>query len=188
MERCKLKENIPAARIVLKRRSSEHDAEMWQTIKDNRQFLREYLFWVDKTQSFEDVVNATKMFTRLWEDDSNWCYNIYRQSDNKLLGCIDAHNLNFLDRCAELGYWLAERETRKGYMKEAVAVLEEELFKVGFHRVEIHCDKHNYRSAMVAENSGYELEYVSRERLYHYTGLHDKLSYVKFSPYPPKGF
>ncbi len=188
MEKCKLSENITAKRIVLKRRSHDHDVEMWQAINENREFLREYLFWVDGTQSFDDVVNATDMFTRKWDEYENFCYDIYSLSDNRLLGCIDAHGLRFQDQCAELGYWLKETETGKGYMKEAVAALENALFAAGFHRIEIHCDIHNERSRKVAERCGYTLESIAKESLYHYTGLHDRLIYVKFSPYPIRGF
>lgn len=188
MEKCKLSENITAKRIVLKRRSHDHDNELWRAISENREFLREYLFWVDGTQSFEDVIKATDMFFQKWEEYENWCYDIYSLSDNRLLGCIDAHNLLFQDQRAELGYWLSEAETGKGYMKEAVVTLENALFDAGFHRVEIHCDINNQRSQKVAERCGYTLEYISKEALYHYTGLHDKMAYVKFSPYPIKGF
>lgn len=186
MEKCKPNETITAERIVLKRRSHECDEEMWQAINENREFLREYLFWVDKTQNVEDVVNTTNMFIKMWEEDTNWCYNIYRLSDNKLLGCIDVHEIAFLHEHAEFGYWLAQSEIRKGYMKEAVAAFEKELFTLGFHRLEIHCDITNQSSNMVAQKSGYTLESVAKESLYHYTGLHDKCIYVKFSPYPVK--
>lgn len=188
MEKSKLNECIKAERLVLQRRFHDHDKEMWQAVDANRDFLREYLFWVDGTKSLQDVVNATDFFIKEWDKYHNWCYDIFSISDNRLLGCIDAHNLDFENRTAELGYWLSEKETGQGYMREAVFALEAELFKAGFHRVEIQCDTHNYRSAMVAERCDYELEYVSRESLYHYTGLHDKFVYVKFSPYPPKGF
>lgn len=184
MENCKPKETIVSERIVLKRRFHECDDEMWPTISGNREFLREYLFWVDKTQNFEDVVEATDMFIKMWEEDTNWCYNIYRLSDNKLLGCIDAHSLHFKNQHAELGYWLSQSETRKGYMKEAVRALEKEIFDLGFHRVVIECDIHNQNSRMVAQKSGYTLESIAKEALYHYTGLHDKCVFVKFSPYP----
>ncbi len=186
MEKIKPSEIFIAERIVLKRRTHEYDEDMWKAINENREFLREYLFWVDKTQSFADVVKATDMFINLWQEDANWAYVIYRQSDNKFLGCIDAHGLDFLNRCAEPGYWLAQSETRQGYMKEAIAILEKELFNLGFHRIEIHCDINNKNSQMTAQKSGYTLESVAKEALYHYTGLHDKCIYIKLSPYPVK--
>ncbi len=188
MEKCKPNESIKAQRIVLKKRAHEHDEQMWQAIVMSRPFLREYLFWVDKTQSLEDVVTTTDYFDKLWQDDGEWGYNIINLADNRFLGCIGVHNINFQNQTAEIGYWLSEAETGNGYMKEAVLALEEELFKAGFHRVEIIIDQRNTKSMMVAERCDYEFESVAYEALYHYTGLHDKFTYVKFSPYPLKGF
>lgn len=188
MEKCKLSESIKAQRLVLKKREHEHDADVWQAIESSRLFLREYLFWVDGTTSFDDVVKATDFFAEQWKNDGEWCYNIYSLEDNRFLGCIGVHAINFQNRTAELGYWLKKEETRKGYMKEAVLAIEEEVFKAGFHRVEIIVDKYNTKSMMVAENCEYDFESVAYEALYHYTGLHDKFTYVKFSPYPVKGF
>lgn len=188
MEKCRLSGNITAKRIVLKERSHDHDVDMWRAIDGNREFLREYLFWVDGTKNLENVASATNMFARMWARDENFCYSIYSLEDNRFLGCIDAHNLSFMSQKAEIGYWLKEDETGKGYMKEAVEALENALFEAGFHRLEIHCDINNKKSWVVAQRCGYALESVAREALYHYTGLHHELTYVKFSPYPIKGF
>jgi RimJ/RimL family protein N-acetyltransferase len=73
-------------------------------------------------------------------------------------------------------------------MKEAVLALEKELFEHGLHRLSIRCDINNVNSSGVAKRSGYTLESVSKEAVYHYTGLHDLETYVKFSPYPITGF
>ena len=73
-------------------------------------------------------------------------------------------------------------------MTEAVHAMEEGLFKAGMHRITIRCDIYNYNSANVAKRAGYELECIAKEATYHYTGLHDLATYVKFSPYPIKGF
>ena len=188
MEKCKLNESITSKRLVLKKREHAHDDDMWEAISQNRKFLREYLFWVDGTQSFADVVKATDYFAELWENDGEWAYDIYSIEDNRLLGSVGAHNINFQNQKAEIGYWLRRSETGKGYMKEAVLALEAELFNAGFHRLEIHCDVNNLPSQGVAKRCGYELESVAKESLYHYTGLHDRHVYVKFSPYPITGF
>jgi len=188
MEKFKLPESINAKRIVLLKRSHEHDEQMWQAIEESRQFLREYLFWVDKQKSLDDVIKSTDMFEKEWEDDKEWAYDIFTVDDFKLVGCVGPHNIEFLNQSAELGYWLRLSETRKGYMTEAVLALEEQLFKAGMHRVTICCDINNYASANVAKRAGYKLESVAKEATYHHTGLHDKETYVKFSPYPIIGF
>ena len=184
MEKFKLKESIVSDRIVLLKRDHDHDEQMWEAIEESREFIREYLFWVDAQKAFEDVVKATDMFFDLWDTDKEWAYDIYSLDTHKFIGCIGAHAINFLNQSAELGYWLRKSETSKGYMKEAVLALEKELFEHGLHRLSIRCDVNNVNSSGVAKRSGYTLESVAKEAVYHYTGLHDLETYVKFSPYP----
>lgn len=188
MEKFKLPESIRAKRIVLLKRSHEHDVEMWQAIEESRNFIREYLFWVDKQNSFNDVVKSTDAFEKEWEEDKEWAYDIYSIENYHFLGCVGPHNINFLNQSAEFGYWIRLSESGKGYMTEAVLALEKALFEAGMHRLTICCDVQNYASANVAKRAGYELESIAKEATYHHTGLHDMACYVKFSPYPIKGF
>jgi len=188
MEKFKPAESILTDRLILLKRSHEHNEALWQAIEESRSFIREYLFWVDATTSVNDVIKATDMFAKAWDDDQEWCYDLFSLSDNRLVGCIGVHNIKFMNQSAEIGYWLRLSETRKGYMTEAVLALEQELFNHGLHRLEIRCDSNNYDSEAVAKRAGYALESVLKEALYHYTGLHNCKSYVKFSPYPIRGF
>ena len=188
MEKFKPKETILAKRIVLIKREHSHDKEMFEAIEESRDFIREYLFWVDGQKTPEDVAKATDMFLEQWESDKEWAYDLYSLDDHKFLGCIGAHAISFSNQSAELGYWLRKSETSKGYMKEAILALETELFEHGIHRITICCDINNVNSSNVAKRSGYALESVAKEAIYHYTGLHNKETYVKFSPYPIIGF
>ena len=186
MEKFKPKESIIAERIILLKREHAHDEEMWEAIEESRAVIREYLFWVDKNKTYEDIVKATDYFEKAWEDDTEWGYDIYELKTHKLLGCIGAHNISFSNQNIELGYWLRSSATSKGYMTEAVRALEKELFERGMHRITIRCDANNTKSARVAKLTGYTLESTAKEAVYHYDGLHDLETYVKISPYPIK--
>ena len=59
MEKFKPKETILTKRTVLIKREHDHDKEMFEAIEESRDFIREYLFWVDGTKTFGDVVKAT---------------------------------------------------------------------------------------------------------------------------------
>ena len=186
MEKFKPHESIRTERLVLIKRSHEHDLDMFEAIDESRKEISEYLFWVDSQRSMEDVKKATDMFIDEWEKDKEWAYVIYRVEDNCLLGCVGPHNINFLNQSAEFGYWLRTSATGKGYMTEAVSAVEKELFELGLHRLTICCDVNNKASAGVAVRAGYTLEGTAKEATYHRTGLHDLQTYVKFSPYPIK--
>lgn len=188
MDKFKPEELITTKRLVLAKRSHCHDIVMWDAIQNNHDFLREYLFWVDKTTCFADVYGTTDLFSKKWDEDDGWNYSIFDQDKKRFLGCIGVHNISFMNQAAELGYWLCKSETGHGYMTEAVAALESELFKKGIHRLTILCDEHNAASAAVARRAGYELECIAKDALYHYSGLHSCLVFAKISPYPVKGF
>ena len=188
MEKFKLAESIRGERIVLLKRAHDHDEAMWQAIEESRQFIREYLFWVDTTNSYQDVVKTTDIFAEKWEKDNEWGYDIYSVPEHQFLGCIGVHLIDFKNCSAEIGYWLRVSEQHKGYMAEAVKIVEEKMFENGIHRLVIKCDTNNRNSANVAIRAGYHLESIAKEALYHYTGLHDEKIYVKLSPYPAKDF
>ncbi len=186
MEKFKPQKIIHTKRLILIKRSHEHDNDMFSAIDESRREIGEYLFWVDSQKSLEDIKKATDMFMDEWETDKEWAYVIYRIEDNRLLGCVGPHNINFRNQSAEFGYWLRTSAIGKGYMTEAVLAVEKELFAKGMHRLTICCDINNKASAGVAVRAEYTLESTAKEATYHRTGLHDLLTYVKFSPYPIK--
>lgn len=176
-----LPEVIETDRLRLIRRNHDYDKEMLQVLDDNRDFLRRYLFWVDKNKTLEDVIGATDMFDKQWVEHEEQALLILDQQSGALWGCIGPHAIDFFNREAELGYWLREDKTGHGYMSEALKAVEEKLFAGGMRRLVICCDKENTASSAVAKRNGYHLEAVRKERLYTYGEFHDEEVYVKFA-------
>ena len=65
LEKFSLPEKIVGEKVVLQRRTHDFDEELWRLIDGSREFLREYLFWVDDTRSLDDVKNVTDIFEPL---------------------------------------------------------------------------------------------------------------------------
>ena len=82
---------------------------------------------------------------------------------NKLIGSIEIFKLGTKDNWGEIGYWMDKDYCRKGYMKEAVGVIEDFFFKAGLNKILIKCDEENLGSASVAKKSNYKLEGTLRE-------------------------
>lgn len=177
-----LPENITGKNIILAKRSHCHDEEMWPLIDANRRFLRQYLFWVDKTNGFDDVAAATKMFDLCWAAQTKFAYMVLDKHSGKILGSIDIHDIDLINYIAAIGYWLRKDKTGFGYMSEAVALLEKETFARGIRRLEITCDSQNRASAGVALRCGYQYECTQKEVIFHYGEFHDREIYVKFNP------
>lgn len=90
-------------------------------------------------------------------------YVLYN-TDEKIVGTIDVHNISYGNHFAELGYWLKDGETGKGYISEILPHIEKTFFSAGLHRLVIECETDNIASAAVAERNGYVFEALPQER------------------------
>ena len=161
------------------RNNCQYDKDLWLEIDKNRQFLRQYLLWVDKTLSVKDCTTVTKMFIERWQKCDAFAYSIVLKSSGKAIGSIDIHNIDYDNYSAEIGYWLAERYNGLGYMSRAVQLIEKQSFLCGIHRLVIAVQKENLPSARVAERNQYIYEGTLKQALYKYGEFYDKLIYAK---------
>lgn len=161
------------------RKDYRFDADMMAEIDSNRLFLREYLLWVDKTNSIEDCHKASDMFRDGWNQSETFAYSLVLKETGRAVGSIDLHNVNQDNKRAEIGYWLAERYNGRGLMSRAVQLIEKQAFSAGLHRLEIRLQKENLPSARVAERNGYVLEGTLTDALFKYGSFYDELVFAK---------
>ncbi len=180
LENFSMPEIISSDRIKLvSRNNHNYDEHCWLEVDNNRLFLREYLLWVDKTNSLQDVSNATDMFIDMWNKKENFAYYIILNSTEKLVGSIDIHNIDYDNHSAEVGYWLSETYNGKGYMAEAVKLIEKQTFDGGMNRIYIRCETENTPSCRVAERTGYKFEGTHKQMLLKYDRFRDVNCYAK---------
>ncbi len=178
MKESKIVEYISTPRLNLIARNTLFNNELWEQIDYNREYLREFLPWVDGQKSIDDVIKSTIDFDEEWEKNTEWCF-IILDNQSKVIGCIGVHNIDFKGKNAELGYWIDERESNKGYMSEAVLAVEEELIKIGFDKFYIKCDIRNLPSSRVASRCGYVLTNIIENGIEIYGEKHDLKIYLK---------
>lgn len=161
-----LKETILGNRIKLKRPSFnvETAKTIYSTIDKCRDVFLPWLGWVKTTNSFNDTLNFLEIVDNDWKNNSQFVYEIYVA--DVFIGLISIINVAWSHKRAEIGYWLDTDYTGNGYISEAVALVEKELFDNDFNRIVIHTDVLNQRSANVAIKAGYKLEGILRQNIY----------------------
>ena len=127
----------------------------------NKEYLLPWLLWVNDIKSPQDTLNFLVQSDERWESGKGYEYFIVL--NDEIIGNCAAHTFDTKHKRAELGYWLANDYRGKGYMMEAVSLLEQELFKAGINKIIIHNDTRNIGSVNVAKNLGYELEGVLKQ-------------------------
>jgi ribosomal-protein-serine acetyltransferase len=96
-----------------------------------------------------------------------------------VMGTCGLQQADLQSRCIQLGYWLGQSYTGRGYATRAARLAIDHAFgDLDFHRVEILVSVHNQRSRRVAERLGARLEATLTERLQVRGAWHDALLYA----------
>jgi ribosomal-protein-alanine N-acetyltransferase len=95
---------------------------------------------------------------------SGYSLFVFRAEDDVLLGGISLSNIRRgVAQTASIGYWIAERHARRGYMSESLTAMLDFAFKtLGLHRVEAACLAANEASRRLLEKHGFQEEGVAR--------------------------
>jgi ribosomal-protein-serine acetyltransferase len=156
-------ERFEGSRIVLRRYELADAEAMFAAIEADRPRLRTFLPWVDLIRVPADEETYIRSAALQWMEGRLFDFGIFARDTGAYLGNIGVHTISWIDERAELGYWLSSAGEGKGLMTEAVALIEAELFRLNFHRIEIRCNDANARSAAVPRRAGYVHEGTLRE-------------------------
>jgi len=173
MDKKYLDEKLDSERIHLKRFDVDLAQKMFDYIDEDRERLGQFLIWPKFIQTIEDEVNFIKSAREGWDKHEKVTYGIFRNSDDEYMGNISAFDLNWTSHSAEIGYWILGKFEGKGYMSEAVALLDKKLREAGFNRLIIKCDPKNDRSASIPKRFNYQFEGTEREVEYWDEIYHD---------------
>ena len=148
--------------LVLRPLSVEDAPALFRLIEADRERLGQWLPWVDDTRTESDstrfIVDAAEERQRR----RSLVLGIY--VDDELAGTIGLHYIEWFDRSAELGYWIASRREAQGWVTRAAhGVLGFAFRAAGLNRVVIRCAIGNDRSRRVAERLGFRREGILRE-------------------------
>ncbi len=142
---------------------TEQDAgAMYQLIEHNRSYLREWLPWVDFTQSAEDERAFISNTRTQYRDNQSSTYAIWYQK--QIVGTVGYNQLDWPNRKVDIGYWLAAQYQGKGIMTRSCSALIEYAFNdLKFNKVEILCATMNARSCAIPQRLGFTYEGTMRQ-------------------------
>ena len=161
-----MKEKLTGQRITLERPAPDMQTAqaVYSAIDGSRDVFAPWLDFVRYTEKAEDTLHFLQAVNQNWNNGTEYVYAIYHQGT--FIGLISAINISRQHKRAEIGYWLDAAFSGKGFMTEAVSVLEKELFEDDFNRIIIQTDVLNIKSANVACRCGYVHEGVLRQERY----------------------
>jgi ribosomal-protein-serine acetyltransferase len=154
--------------------------EMFALIDRHRGDLREWLTWIDATTSLADVRRYAEFAHTQFESHGAFDYAL--RADGEIIGAIGLNCLDWVNRSAEIGYWLSPEGRGHGSMTRACAALASAAFvTLDLHRLEIRCVVENTRSRSVAERLCFAFEGVLREAFWLHGNFRDLALYAATS-------
>jgi ribosomal-protein-serine acetyltransferase len=139
-----------------------HADEVYAVVDANRAYLRQWMGWVDRTNSVDDIRDFIRRSLEQHARNDGFVAGVWYEG--RVVGTIGMLYLRAEPRRTEIGYWLAERLQGKGIITRGCRRFIDHLFdEVKLNRVEIRCATENHRSRAIAERLGFKPEGVLRQ-------------------------
>ncbi|MFT6747961.1 MAG: ribosomal-protein-serine acetyltransferase [Glaciecola sp.] len=143
---------------------SLNDAEQtFRLIDNSRDYLREWLPWVDQIKSVDDV--RKNIEAAILRNDLQEGLELGLKYNNKVIGRIGLHFIDKANNRTSIGYWLSPSCQGNGVMREAVKALCAYCFdELNMNRIEIACATGNTKSQSIPTRLGFIIEGTLRHK------------------------
>lgn len=139
----------------------EMAALIFETIDRDREYLKQWLPFVDFTREMAD----TKKFIESISAEGNSRDRIYSiWYKEEFAGLVGFKDTDWVNRKTEIGYWLAENMQHKGIITSCVKKLIDYVFiKLKFNRIQINVAEGNAKSEAIPVKLNFTFEGTERD-------------------------
>jgi ribosomal-protein-serine acetyltransferase len=167
----KIDEEISLKLVELK------DAERVFNVTDNsREYLREWLPWLDMTTSVEDTRNFIKSCLKSYSENKTMTTFILYKGE--IVGTAGYNKIDWSNKIAYIGYWLGKDYQGHGIMtKVAKALIDYAFNELKLNRIDISAAVENKKSRSIPERLGFMNEGRIRQAEWLYDHYVDHIVY-----------
>src|SRR5690242_16071211 len=105
------------ANIELRLLELEHAEELFRLIEANRENLRTWLPWLDRSNTQADTTEHIRQSLDRFEALNGFSAGIW--VDGTLCGAISLHTIDAMHRHSSIGYWLCAQRQGSGIMTKS---------------------------------------------------------------------
>jgi ribosomal-protein-serine acetyltransferase len=136
--------------------------EIYACIDNSRDYLREWLPFVDATRSWKDTEKYIRSVNEARGALKDLVFEVrYR---DKVVGLVGLKDIDLMNNKAEIGYWLIRESVGKGIMTRSCATLLDYCFDhLKLNKIWIRCAVENVRSCNIPKQMGFSFEGIERQ-------------------------
>ncbi len=136
--------------------------ELYNLIDKQREYLGEWLIWVEKTKSVKDSQTFLKE-AGIFNRGGQRLITLIKKN-GQLVGSIGFVKLDKINKKGEIGYWISQNEQGQGIITKACKKLIEYAFKhLDLNRIIIKMDSQNHKSKSIPSRMGFTFEGTLRQ-------------------------
>lgn len=136
--------------------------EAYSVVDFSRDFIGEWLPWVEKTTSMEDYREFIKFARSEFANETSYHFGIFEEGI--FIGGYSFNKIDRTDNKVEIGYWISKSHKGKGIVSRITKRIIDFCFNEwDVHRIEIHVASTNEASKRIPERFGFHLDGVMRD-------------------------
>lgn len=144
--------------IILNPISVDDIFKIFNTLNNEREYMREWLPFVDTTKEVEDTAGFVSHVLQTGEKQFTIIYQ------DKFVGLVGFKDTDTGNKRTEIGYWLSQYAQGKGIMVHSVKKLVEYAFdEMDMNRIQIKVAVANHKSRRIPEKLGFSEEGIERD-------------------------
>ena len=148
--------------IELRMIEPRHAEELDTLIEHNRAHIKAWSAWLKDDHSIEDTRSFINRNLTQFAENKGFAIAIWYKGE--MAGQIEYNSIDWVNRKAEIGYWLGDSFQGKGLATKSCRVLIDYAFnELKLNRVEMHCVVENQRSRKIPKNLGFREDGVVRQ-------------------------
>ena len=153
-----------------------HADELFDLIEENREYLKEWLPWLDNNRYLQNTIDFIRITQIQYERNETVQFAILHKG--KIAGIVGFHRIDWINRATAIGYWIGEQYQGRGLItKSCSRVLDYSFGRMGLNRIEIRCATENAKSRAIPERLGFKEEGLIRDAEWLYDHYVDHIVY-----------
>ena len=153
-----------------------HADELFDLIEENREYLKEWLPWLDNNRYLQNTIDFIRITQIQYERNETVQFTILHKG--KIAGIVGFHRIDWINRATAIGYWIGEQYQGRGLItKSCSRVLDYSFGRMGLNRIEIRCATENAKSRAIPERLGFKEEGLIRDAEWLYDHYVDHIVY-----------
>jgi len=164
--------------IILEQIALSHSKELFALIDANRDYLREWLPWLDYSMTVDDTQSFISTTIEQFESGKGPQFVILYKG--KICGVVGFHPFDVQNQKGGIGYWIGQSFSGLGIVTASVKKLIELGFgSYGLNKIEIGCAEDNEKSKAIPIRLGFTLEATLREEEWLYNKYVNQCLFTK---------